>query len=236
VSRNLVMTSGRQVGYDMVALGIAAAGLGVGIAVLLARGSLSKHGAGTRQPAAAAKAAPAVTVTVGRRLNRAAGTLAFSVVADSSVEHYRGSFFNPVMYVPVGVSALVLAVSAHGVADQRPAAHLLRDFVYGAAAITGVAGTGFHIDNVIFRRPGEIAAGPSIRRRVLSRWWLRLTAAIGIAGVGFHAYGIHRNMGGWRNWRQNLLNGPPLPAPASFTGLALAGLAALNLLEEGRRA
>ena len=34
-------------------------------------------------------------------------------------------------------------------------------------------------------------------------------------------------MGGWRNWRQNVLNGPPLPAPPSFTGLALAGLAAL---------
>jgi hypothetical protein len=55
----------------------------------------------------------------------------------------------------------------------------------------------------------------------------------GLAGVGFHAYGIHRNMGGWRNWRQNILNGPPLPAPPSFTGLALAGLAALGLTEEG---
>ena len=29
-----------------------------------------------------------------------------------------------------------------------------------------------------------------------------------------------------------LLNGPPLPAPPSFTGLALAGLAALGLLED----
>ena len=34
-------------------------------------------------------------------------------------------------------------------------------------------------------------------------------------------------MGGWRNWSQNVLNGPPLPAPPSFTGLAMAGLAAL---------
>jgi hypothetical protein len=39
-------------------------------------------------------------------------------------------------------------------------------------------------------------------------------------------------MGGWRNWRQNVLNGPPLPAPPSFTGLALAGLAALKLLRD----
>jgi len=49
--------------------------------------------------------------------------------------------------------------------------------------------------------------------------------------VGFHAFGVSRGMGGWRNWSQNLLNGPPLPAPPSFTGLALAGLAALGLLE-----
>ncbi len=83
-----------------------------------------------------------------------------------------------------------------------------------------------------------LAAGaPPERRqpwRRLARWWLRLTALIGFAGVGFHAFGIHRNMGGWRNWSQNLLNGPPLPAPPSFTGLALAGLAALRLLDEDR--
>jgi hypothetical protein len=63
------------------------------------------------------------------------------------------------------------------------------------------------------------------------RLWLRLTAALGIVGVGFHAFGVSRAMGGWRNWSQNLLNGPPLPAPPSFTGLAIAGLAALGLLE-----
>jgi hypothetical protein len=59
-----------------------------------------------------------------------------------------------------------------------------------------------------------------------------LTAALGFAGAGFHAFGVARNMGGWRNWRQNVLNGPPIPAPPSFTGLALAGLAALGLLED----
>jgi len=68
----------------------------------------------------------------------------------------------------------------------------------------------------------------------LARAWLRLTAALGFMGVGFHLYGVVRQMGGWRNWRQNLLNGPPLPAPPSFTGLAIAGLAALELLPEGR--
>jgi hypothetical protein len=68
----------------------------------------------------------------------------------------------------------------------------------------------------------------------IARWWLRLTALLGFAGVGFHAYGVSRNMGAWRNWSQNILNGPPLPAPPSFTGLALAGLAALSLMEEER--
>ena len=73
------------------------------------------------------------------------------------------------------------------------------------------------------------------RRMRLARSWLRLVTALGFVGVGFHALGIHRNMGGWRNWSQNILNGPPLPAPPSFTGLALAGLAALDLLREAWR-
>jgi hypothetical protein len=63
---------------------------------------------------------------------------------------------------------------------------------------------------------------------------LRLLTAIGFIGVGFHAYGIQRNMGGWRNWSQNVLNGPPLPAPPAFTALAIAGLAALKLIENER--
>jgi hypothetical protein len=74
--------------------------------------------------------------------------------------------------------------------------------------------------------------GRARRNRRLTRWALKATAALGALGVGFHAYGVQRNMGGWYNWRQTLLNGPPLPAPPSFTGLALAGLAALGLLED----
>jgi hypothetical protein len=79
---------------------------------------------------------------------------------------------------------------------------------------------------------GSAAAAPR-KSHWLARWWLKLTAFLGFAGVGFHAYGVARNMGGWRNWSQNVLNGPPLPAPPSFTGLAVAGLAALSLLEKG---
>jgi len=78
----------------------------------------------------------------------------------------------------------------------------------------------------------ETAMSRPRRPRTLTRWWLRLTAFMGLAGPCFHIFGVSRNMGGWKDWRQNVLNGPPIPAPPSFTGLALAGLAALELLEE----
>lgn len=271
-------------------------------------------------------------VLAARRLNRASGVLAVSVLADSGVEHYRGSFHNRTMFLPLGVAAAALGVAVHGTADARPGIHRLRDAVYGAAALTGLAGTGIHFWNVT-RRPGgwswhnlfygapvgapmalllsgllglyserlrdavaagapprsdpkvfgwpagralaglvsggllgtvgevglmhfrgsfqnpamylpvvappvaalllaDAAAGAPRGRRRLARWWLRCTAWLGLAGVAFHAYGVARAMGGWRNWRQNLVDGPPLPAPPSFTGLALAGLAALNLLDD----
>ena len=65
-----------------------------------------------------------------------------------------------------------------------------------------------------------------------SRRWLAATAAMGVLGVAFHAYGVSRGSGGWKNWRQTAFSGPPLPAPPSFTGLAVAGLAALALLAD----
>ncbi len=270
---------------------------------------------------------PDAAVRAARRLNRAAGVIAASVLADSATEHYRGSFHNKAMLAPLVSAALSLAASAHGNADRRPAAHRLRDAVYAAAGLTGLVGTCFHIYN-IGKRPGgfswqslfysapigapaalilsgatgflaervrdttpglaptsggvsagravaaETAAGllgtvgeagllhfrgayhdpfmflpvtiPPVaaallgnaafgqtrRPRIFTRLWLRLTAALGLAGVGFHVFGVARNMGGWRNWTQNVLNGPPIPAPPSFTGLALAGLAALGLMED----
>jgi hypothetical protein len=73
----------------------------------------------------------------------------------------------------------------------------------------------------------------AIRRsglRRAARWSLYATAGAGVAGSLFHIYGVSRNMGGFYNWSQNILNGPPIPAPPSFTGVALAGLAAIRLL------
>jgi hypothetical protein len=61
---------------------------------------------------------------------------------------------------------------------------------------------------------------------------LQATALLGIAGPMLHAYGIHRNMGGWKNWSQMILQGPPLPAPPAFLGIAVAGLGILPALED----
>ena len=38
-------------------------------------------------------------------------------------------------------------------------------------------------------------------------------------------------MGGFYNSTREHLNGPPIPAPPSFTGVAMAGLAAVRLME-----
>lgn len=84
------------------------------------------------------------TVRAARSLNRASGVLSASVLMDSAIEHYRGSFKNKAMFTPLITSALTLLVSLHGTADKRPAAHLARDVTYGLAAITGLVGTGFH--------------------------------------------------------------------------------------------
>jgi hypothetical protein len=93
------------------------------------------------------------TVKAARRINRAAGTIAASVLADSAMEHYRGDFHNKAMWTPLIASALSLAVSAHGHRDRRHGAHRGRDMVYLAAGLTGIVGTGFHLYNIT-KKPG----------------------------------------------------------------------------------
>jgi hypothetical protein len=139
-----VVTSGKQIGEDQVGLGVLTAIAGLSLAALLAR---------KRKPPVSVH--PPSTVMAARRLNRAAGTLAFSVLFDSAIEHYRGSFHNKAMYTPLLVSSLALAVSAHGLSDKRGEMHRLRDAIYIAAALTGAVGTGFHVYNVS-KEPGGI--------------------------------------------------------------------------------
>jgi hypothetical protein len=318
--------------------GTTATQVALGLATIAASSFLLDRPVLKRSPKNCARAITAVrsrrkslkssaTVIAARRLNRAAGMLALSVLADSGIEHYRGSFENKAMFTPLIVSALTLGTSIHGTTDRRGAAHVARDTTYLMAAATGLIGTGFHIYNVAKKsggfswqnlfygaplgapmaillsgligfcservretRPGatptifdlpagrvmaavtsggllgtageagllhfrgafhnpfmmlpvtlpplgaallaRVAAAGAGREHRFTRWWMWLLSAMGVVGVGFHAYGVSRNMGGWRNWSQNVLNGPPLPAPPSFAGLALAGQAALGLMRD----
>jgi hypothetical protein len=161
---------------------------------------------------------------------------------------------------PLGApAALGLAglfgLAARRIAAARPAQRLLglpAGRVLAATAGLGMAGSSAEAALLHFRgayhRPAmwlpvtlpPLAAAFLLRaaagaRDRLAGAWLNLTALVGTVGVAFHASGVARQMGGWRNWRQNLLSGPPLPAPPSFVALALAGRAALALAN-GRRA
>jgi hypothetical protein len=263
-------------------------------------------------------------IAAARYLNGGAALLAFSVLSDSALEHYRGAFHNPAMYLAPSVSAVTLANSLHMTATPEHYG-AARTMLAGLALATGLGGFGFHAYNLAKREGGfsllnlfygaplgapwaltlaglaglggsrlvreseenrrgrlcGLAAGPLLAWGTAAgllgtvaeaallhyrgafhdpfmfvpvtlppvtaaalamtainpdyrRWakpLLQATAAIGVVGAGFHAYGVSRNMGGFYNWSQNLLNGPPLPAPPSFTGVALAGLGALKLVD-----
>ncbi len=171
---------------------------------------------------------------------------------------WQNVFYGAPLGAPAAMSLSgLMGFLAERVRDNRPGSRPTIGGVHAGrvvAALTGVALLGtvaeaglLHFRGA-FHNPAmvlpvtmpPIAAGllarASVARRgverPISRGWLAATAAMGVAGVALHAYGVSRGMGGWRNWRQNAFAGPPLPAPPSFTGLALAGLAALALLAE----
>jgi hypothetical protein len=155
---------------------------------------------------------------------------------------------------PLGAPAALGLAGAYGLAASGLAARARPGRLFGLPAgrtlsgltAVGIAGTVAEAGLLHFRgafhRPAmwlpvtlpPLSAAFMLRaaagaRDRLARACLGLTALLGVAGVAFHASGIARQMGGWRNWRQNLLSGPPLPAPPSFLALALAGRAALAL-------
>ncbi len=297
-------------------------GLAVGAAGLVAVLARQRVIRSTADPAP--RGETATHIAAARAFNRSSALLALSVLTDSGIEHYRGSFANKAMFTPLVTSALSLAAGLHGAADSGARTHRARHVIYLGAGAAGTAGTAFHLYNIL-KRPGGwswnnlfyaapigapmalllsgalgavaerlrdepavepqllgMAAGRALgllaaagligtagevalmhfrgsyqnpamyapvtivpvtsallahaalaapREHWVTRAWLRITAALGVVGMGFHARGIARNQGGWRNWTQNILNGPPLPAPPSFSALALAGLAALRLRE-----
>lgn len=312
-------------------VGLVVLGLAVAAALVQAGLAARKKPAGASRPAPKPRAGlqpPAREFSGERRtLHGAAALLATSVLADSAIEHYRGSFENPGMYTPLLTSALTVFAGTEGAAVGSERSRLARKGAYATAVAVGAIGAGFHVYN-IGRRPGGVSwlnlfyaaplgapaalslagliglaaervnATPSGEApkllglpagRVLSaltsaglagtvgeaglyhfrgafqnpfmwlpvtvppiasalmaraavvqagngghrftRAWLAVTALLGFGGMGFHAYGVSRAMGGWRNWSQNVIDGPPLPAPPSFSALSIAGMAALSLVE-----
>ena len=102
-----------------------------------------------------------------------------------AVLHYRGSFQNRFMWIPV---LSLPAVMASGVAsalkrEERRARDIFRPFA----------------------------------------WWM---AIVGTVGSLFHLRGIARQMGGFYNWKYNVVTGPPILAPAQVALFGLLSVAA----------
>ena len=89
-----------------------------------------------------------------RDLHVAAAALFASVLVDSAIEHYRGSFENPAMFAPLATSALGLAAGA-GAALGARAPSRARAATFALALVVGAAGLGFHLYNVA-KRPGGL--------------------------------------------------------------------------------
>lgn len=314
-----VHSSGRAARIDQLDAGLLLAGAGTLLAVsILRRGRRGQT--------------PRTTAPAARHARDGAAILAGSVLADSALEHFRGGYHNPAMYVAPATAALEIGTSLAGTKGRGERA--VHDVSQALSVAVGAAGLGFHLFNVL-RRPGALAwnnlfyaaplgapgalivAGllnlgaervedvergrddaaatrndprrtgrllaaftgiatlgevaevallhfrgafhnpamvlplaipplsaaallgqavrPTAGTHRLARAATWATGLLGVIGTGFHVYGVSRNMGGWRNWRQTALAGPPVPAPSSFTGLALAGAAALTLIGRGGR-
>jgi hypothetical protein len=256
-----------------------------------------------------------------------AALLGAAVLADSAAEHYRGSFRNPAMVLPIVSSAVAIAVNSERALDPAsPPPVKVGWATHGASIAIGLTGLGFHLynvgkqvggyclNNLFYKAPlgapgalvitgliggmaqaraqGVRALGPVPLRsgRAMGAltaagligtvaeaaflhfrgayhdpfMWapvtlppiaaasiaadtitgrpsrasfalLGATAVLGFVGVCFHSWGIARNMGGWRNFRQNYFVGPPVPAPPSYTGIAIAGIGALLQMKRRRR-
>jgi hypothetical protein len=91
-----------------------------------------------------------------QKINCASSLLAGAVLADSAVEHYRGSFHNRAMYLPLAVSAQALVGGLHGMVARNGGADIRREAGHHLAVVNGAAGLGFHVYNVA-KRPGGIS-------------------------------------------------------------------------------
>ena len=116
--------------------------------------SLPALGRGMRRREAQRRAA--------RELHLGAGVLALAVLADSGVEHYRGSFQNQAMFAPLASATLSLFAGLAGALGVGAPAVL--DRIYRIAEATGFAGFGFHAYNILKRPSGLVVAQPLLWR------------------------------------------------------------------------
>jgi len=134
-----------------------------------------------------------VGVTLGRRsaqyvsraarlAARGAALLAASVLADSAMEHYRGSYRKRPMVVAPLAAAMTLAASL--AATRTGGQSRLSQAVFGAAVATGLLGTGFHFKNIT-DRPGGLSFNNLFYRAPFGAPGALLLA--GAAGLGASA-------------------------------------------------
>lgn len=132
-------------------------------------------------------------VTLGRRsaqhvsraaqlAARGAALLAASVLADSAMEHYRGSYRKrPMVVAPLAAATTLAAALA---AIRTGGQGRLSQAVFGAAVATGLIGTGFHFKNIT-DRPGGLSFNNLFYRAPFGAPGALLLA--GAAGLGASA-------------------------------------------------
>lgn len=83
-----------------------------------------------------------------------AAALSASVLADSAIEHYRGSFKKAPMAIAPPVAAMTLAAAVATALSTRFGA--AKRMLFGSAVATGLLGNAFHVRNIL-RRPGRLS-------------------------------------------------------------------------------
>lgn len=162
-------------------------------------------------------------------------------------------FYGAPIAAPLGLTfAGLFGLAADRVRHKRATRSFAR--ILGAAAALGLAGTAIEAAMLHFRgafhnklmylpvlippAAAVMLAGDVLRNRPAkaSRAALHTVVVLGFGGALLHTLAVQREMGGWKNWTQNVFAAPPIPAPPSFTAMALAGLAALELMNDARSA
>ena len=89
---------------------------------------------------------------------------------------------------------------------------------------------------VVTTPPIVVAGIAGIFSRRVAKTWLPITSAVymavGILGLFFHARGVARKPGGWKEFAYNIVMGPPPVAPGLFSMVGSMGLLAAILRQE----